>query len=151
MVNGASAFILVDASAGAGNTVRFNRVYGNGGVSGIINATNNPNTPTLTAALGGNIAEIFGGFQGVAGKSYLVDFYVTDVSGTAKIYLGNTTYLADGIGFVSIDSTFPGTMPFGAIITATATRVDTGSTITTGIGGTSTAGPASILVSNALP
>ena len=120
--------IYLDPTAGVGNTIRFNRVYGNGGLSGIVNDTNNPNTPTLTAALGGNSSRIFGGFQGVAGKSYLVDFYTSDAGGTAKVYLGSTNYLANGVGIVSIDSIFLGAMPFNTVITATATRIDTGST-----------------------
>ncbi|WP_168219081.1 cadherin domain-containing protein [Limnoglobus roseus] len=138
--------IYLNASAGSGNTIRFNRVTGNGGQNNVVNATNDPSPPNLSLVFAGSPTNVFGSLQGVANTSYKVDYYTVDAAGGASAYRETFTYTADAAGVVHIATTLSMPLAVGGSITAIATRVDTNGS--SGLAAAATAVTASVNLSN---
>src|SRR5262249_42538408 len=132
--------------AGSGNSIRFNAIYGNGGLGIDINndgitandagdADTGPNdvqnTPVLSSALlaspGGPLT-ITGTLNSTAGTTFQVDYYVSGSScptnPSGELFFGSKAHVTGGGGSVAIDgfATVPGDVFVGRFLTVTVTN-----------------------------
>jgi hypothetical protein len=91
--------------------------------SGPNNLQNHPILTAVTASGGATIAT--GTFNGAPNESFTIDFYWDDAAcndrGGAKTYLGTTTVSTGNTCDAEFNTVFPGSLPEGASVTATAT------------------------------
>ncbi len=142
----ATAGIYLDISAGAGNQIRANRIFGNFG-TGIdlgtkgnadtdradagdadTGANNLQNPPVLTSA---NNAEFIGGtLNSTSNTFFVLDFYVNDaldgMMSEGRTYIGSLNVLTNnsGVAFFSFNTTVA--LNVGQFVTATATSINLG-------------------------
>jgi trimeric autotransporter adhesin len=138
-----AAGVLVGPTAGTGNTVSANSIYGSSGLGIDTGATgvNASGKPVLSfAATNGTNTIIRGSFQGTANTSYRFEFFSNDPAigldpsgyGEGQTYLNTITLTSDGAGLVSFDGlnshTVSWSLPLGHRVAATATDLSTGAT-----------------------
>ncbi|HYG83260.1 MAG TPA: right-handed parallel beta-helix repeat-containing protein [Verrucomicrobiae bacterium] len=88
-----------------------------------------PNTfidfPVITSVTRGSVI-VGGTYEGAANQTYNLDFYVNTAAdasgyGEGQTYVGSGTVTTDASGLVAYEFTFPGTLPTGGVVSATAT------------------------------
>jgi Calx-beta domain len=132
----------VAVRSGAGNAVRGNSIFANGGLGidlGPTGVTPNDNNDTDTgandlqnfplihaASTTGTDVTVQVKLSSQPGTRFTIDFYASPVAdpsgyGEGATYLGSTTATTNGGGNISFSSTFTATVPVGYVVTATAT------------------------------
>ncbi|MFM2404785.1 MAG: hypothetical protein RL223_2665, partial [Pseudomonadota bacterium] len=140
-----TAGIGVAASAGSGNLLSRNLISSSAGLGIDVGATgldtndaldadaganDLQNHPLLSGAtLGNGTIRLTGQLGSAASALYRIEFFA-DASGggAAKVYLGQTSVTTDAAGSATIDAMIQASLVAGTTITATATRVSSGST-----------------------
>ncbi|MCK6402817.1 MAG: putative Ig domain-containing protein, partial [Sphaerotilus natans subsp. sulfidivorans] len=132
-------------SAGSSNLISRNTLYSNVGqdinlgASGLdgndsldadSGANDLQNRPLLTrATLGAGTLQVIGQLDSAASALYRIEFFADPGGqGDARVYLGQTTVTSDAGGRASIDVLLEASLVAGTTVTATATRVSSGST-----------------------
>jgi hypothetical protein len=134
--------VLLEPTAGDGNAVRSNAIFGNGTLGidlGGDGATANDGTdadsgpnqlqnfPMITAALtSGDTTTVAGTLEGASNSVLQIDFFLTSEidpqgSGQRQRYLGSATVVVDATGRGDFSVALPQPVPAGQFITATAT------------------------------
>ena len=108
------------------NTVRGNSIFGNSGVGIALytSANRSAPAPTLTSAVLTTNTTISGSLSDLAGTMFHLDFYAGETGGfgaQAKTYLGAADVTTSGGRTVNFAKSFAATVPFGQLVTATAT------------------------------
>ncbi|GKQ59582.1 hypothetical protein QMTAC487_34430 [Sphaerotilus sp. FB-3] len=133
------------STAGSGNLISRNTLYSNAGqdinlgASGLdgndsldadSGANDLQNHPLLSSAtLGTGTLQVLGQLDSAASALYRIEFFADPGGqGDARVYLGQTTVTSDAGGRASIDALLEASLAAGATVTATATRVSSGST-----------------------
>ena len=88
------------------------------------------NHPLLSSAtLGAGTLRVLGQLDSAVSALYRIEFFADPSGqGDARVYLGQTTVTSDAGGRASIDALLEASLAAGATVTATATRVSSGST-----------------------
>ncbi len=136
----ARAGIRLVGGAGPGNAIRGNSIFSNGGL-GIDNGDAGPtgndfqdpdmgandlqNFPILLSATGPD-GPILGEVNSTPGTEFRIELFASSVCdpegyGEGEIFLGHVMVTTDGPGDAGFDVSFPGNVPAGMFITATAT------------------------------
>jgi Ca2+-binding RTX toxin-like protein len=128
----------VSVTSSTGDRISANAIYANAGLAILLSSggNNSQASPVLTSTteLGGNIV-IHGTLTSAASTTYTVEFFATTILhavppgqtpitiayGDAQTYLGAIQVTTDGTGNAAIGAAFPGVLPAGAVVTATAT------------------------------
>ena len=133
------------STAGSGNLISRNTLYSNAGQdinlgadgldgndsldadSGVNDLQNHPLLSSAT--LGAGTLRVLGQLDSAASALYRIEFFADPGGqGDARVYLGQTTVTSDAGGRASIDALLEASLAAGATVTATATRVSSGST-----------------------
>ncbi|MFO1277688.1 MAG: DUF4347 domain-containing protein, partial [Sphaerotilus natans] len=133
------------STAGSGNLISRNTLYSNAGQdinlgadgldgndsldadSGVNDLQNHPLLSSAT--LGAGTLRVLGQLDSAASALYRIEFFADPSGqGDARVYLGQTTVTSDAGGRASIDALLEASLAAGATVTATATRVSSGST-----------------------
>ena len=137
----------IGIASGTGNRIVASEIFSNGGLGidlggdgvtandagdGDTGANGSQNFPVITSVLGGS-AHVRGTLDSAAGRPYRLDFFLNaeaDESGHGEgaVYLGTTNVTTDGGGSAGFSAHFPGSLPAGTFVTATATDMTTGNT-----------------------
>ena len=140
IIDNAEAGVAVTDSGTTGNSIRFNTIYGNGGLgidlgdtgvqvnhAGTTTGPNNlQNYPWITAATPGSTTVITGTLTSLASTTYTLDFYADstpDITfyGPGQTYLGSTSVTTNSSGTASFTATLWRATTTGQWVTATAT------------------------------
>ena len=140
IIDNAEAGVAVTDSGTTGNSIRFNTIYGNGGLgidlgdtgvqvnhAGTTTGPNNlQNYPWITAATPGSTTVITGTLTSLASTTYTLDFYADstpDITfyGPGQTYLGSTSVTTNSSGTASFTATLSAATTTGQWVTATAT------------------------------
>ena len=133
------------STAGSGNLISRNTLYSNAGqdinlgadgldgndsLDADIGANDLQNHPLLSSAtLGAGTLRVLGQLDSAVSALYRIEFFADPSGqGDARVYLGQTTVTSDAGGRASIDALLEASLAAGATVTATATRVSSGST-----------------------
>ncbi len=142
----ARAGVYVDTTAGIGNAIRRNSIFGNFGIGidiGTSGRTANDagdadsganglqNFPVLTAANDAGLIQ--GTLDSTASTGFTIDFFrnaQTDGAATSegRTFIGSTSATTNGAGAAAISFVTTATLTVGEFITATATQTSSGST-----------------------
>ncbi len=128
IADSAGSGVDVAATAGAGNTIRWNSMFGDAGPGIVVanpgDAVNYPVFTSLTSS--GGTTNVSGTFAGAASTTYLLDFYVLSsfgdqFYGEGRYLLGSSPVTTDGSGNASFSFAFPTPAQGATYISATAT------------------------------
>jgi Ca2+-binding RTX toxin-like protein len=141
IANSTGIGVDIDATAGAGNTIRLNSIYSNTGLGidlggdGVTQNNSVPHTgpnhhenfPVLTAvASAGGVTTVAGTLNSTPGTTFAVDLYaISSINasgyGEGRYVLGSTFVTTDAAGNASFDVQFPNPVNGSRFVTATAT------------------------------
>ncbi len=140
IIDNTEAGVAVTDTGTTGNSIRFNRIYGNGGLgidlgdTGVqvnhAGTTSGPNSlqnyPLITAATPGSTTVISGTLISLASTTYAIDFYADatpDITfyGPGQTYLGSTSVTTNSSGTASFTAILNVATTTGQWVTATAT------------------------------